>query len=251
MKKVLLTVALALMPMLTIAQDAFDRFEKEANVTSLVVGKKSFQMLAATKLNAENEKAAEVIKTAAQVESLRVYTTEDAALSTEMKSVVNQYVKSAGLEPLMEVNDKGKKISIRIKEGAAENLVTEVLVFVEGTPKEQETVILSIKGNFDLNKLAEMMETKSVTGDSKTDEKQLEAIKEGLHLKVQPNPTGDVFFINTDKPSQVKLYDLSGRMVKSEDYSASGISVEGLEPATYVVEITTGDKKQTQKIVVK
>lgn len=251
MRKVVLTVALALLPTLMIAQDAFDRFEKDAEVTTLVVGKKTFQMLAATKVKAENEKAAEVIKAAAQVESLRVYTTQDAASAGEIKSAVGQYVKSAGLEPLMEVNDKGKKITIQVKEGASESLVTEVLVFVEGTSKRDETVLLSIKGNFDLEKLAEMIETKSVSGNPKADEKQLESIKDELQLKVHPNPTGDVFFINTDKPSQVKLYDLTGRLVKTENYSASGISVEGLKPETYVVEITTGDKKQTQKIVVK
>jgi hypothetical protein len=79
----------------------------------------------------------------------------------------------------------------------------------------------------------------------------LTEIKNALELKVSPNPASGKFFINTDKAVDVKMYDLSGRLVKEQTYSSEGISVSDLSPATYIVEITSGDMRQTQKILIK
>ena len=249
MKKILFSV-LMLMPALFFAQDVFERFERDADVTSLVVGKKAFAMMAATKFGDANEGVANLAKAAAQVESLRVYSTQVLETAGQMKVAVDRHIKTERLEELLQVKDGGKNISVLIKDGRG-NTVKEILVFIDGSTKKEESVIVWVKGNFDLDQLSEMLTSKSVSGDAQKDEAKLESIKEEMQLKIQPNPTSDVFYLNTSEPSEVTLYDLSGRKVKTEAYTPAGISVVGLKPETYLVEVRSGDKKQTQKLIVK
>lgn len=249
MKKIVLSL-LMLMPALFFAQDAFEKFERDADVTSLILGKKAFAMMAATKFGDANEALTDLAKAAAQVESLRVYSTQVPETAGQMKRAVDSHIKAERLEELLKVKDEGENISVLVKDGRG-NKVKEILVFIDGSAKKQESVIVSVKGNFDLDQLAEMLNSKSVSGDAKKDEAKLESIKEEMELKIQPNPTSDIFYLNTSEPSEVTLYDLSGRKVKNEVYTPAGISVAGLKPETYLVEVRSGDKKQTQKIIVK
>lgn len=255
-RKLYFTVALALMPALFFAQEAFEKYEKDINVTSsFIAGKKTFAMIAQTKLNSQDERIQKGKAILKGVESIRVYTTENPSVAADMKTTVTAYAKSSGLEDLMQVNDSGKRVSIMVKQGATENIVTQVLVFVGNdkakTDKDNETIVILVTGNFNLDDFAGMISDKSVTGDKKTDDKKFDEIKNALELKVSPNPASEVFYINTDKASEVKMYDMSGRLVKQQTYTSAGIPVGDLRPATYVVEITSGDMRQTQQIVIK
>ena len=247
MKKLITTVVLAMMPTLFFAQSAFGKFEKDAEVTSVVIGKKAFSMLAATKIG-NNENTAHLMEAIAEVESVSVYTTDFPASATELKSAAKTHLKKGKFEPLVQVKEKGKHVTISVREDRKSNKVREVLIFVDGTA-DQETVVISVVGNFDLQKLADMIKTKA--DDAKAHEEKLNQIKDNLEVKLQPNPASDVFYLDTDQSAQVTLYDLSGRVVKQEVYSPAGISVVGLKPETYIVEIRSGDKKQTQKLIVK
>lgn len=254
MKKIITTIALALMPALFFAQGAFEKYEKNQNVTSFIAGKKTFAMIAQSQLGADDAKIRKGKEILNGVESIELYTTEDPSVASDMKTTVAAYTLSAGLEELVQVRDSGKRISIMIKEGAGENTITQVLAFIsndKATSKKDETILIRIIGNFDLDRFSEMLSDKSVTGDKNTEDQKLAEIKDALELKVSPNPASGVFYLNTDKAADVKVYDLSGRLVKQQTYSSAGIAVSDLAPATYVVEITLGDLKQTQKIVIK
>lgn len=264
MRKIILIIALALTAVTTFAQSAFEKYEKDENVTSFIAGKKTVQMIANTKLNSDNEKIQKGREMLNGVESIEVYTTAKQSVASDMKTTVAAYSKSAGLEDLMQISDSGKRISIMVKEGASESIVTQFLVFIHSDkPKTaknndpssselaQQSIIVLVTGNFNMDDFSEMLSGKTVTGDKKTDDAKLAEIKNALELKVSPNPANGVFYINTDKAAEVKLYDLSGRMVKQQTYTAAGISVTDLAPATYIVEITSGDRKQTQKIIIK
>lgn len=253
MRKLILIIALIIVSNTMFAQSAFEKYERDENVTSFIAGKKTFAMLAQTKFSSEDAKIQKGKEILGGVESIQVYTTEKQSVAADMKTTVNAYAQSAGLEELMEVKSAGKNISIMVKQGASEEIVTQVLVFIgsEKVSKNNESVIVLISGNFNMEDFSEMLSDKSVTGDKKTDDQKLTEIKNALELKVSPNPTSDTFFINTDKAVGVKIYDLSGRMVKELTYTKDGIPVSDLSPATYIVEITSGDLRQTQKIVIK
>jgi hypothetical protein len=256
MKKLYFTVVMALLPALFFAQGTFDKYEKDANVTSFIAGKKTFTMLAKTKFDKNDENAKQGVELVNQIESVKVFTTNNKATASDMKVTVDSYSKSAGLEDLIQVNDSGKRITIKVKDGSKENTITQILVFVDDSKsksadKEDETIIVLVTGNFDLDRISEILDNRTVTGDKEADDKQFTDLKNALQMKVSPNPATEVFYINTDEAAEVKMYDLSGRLVKQKTYTKAGISVSDLSPATYVVEITTGDKRQTERIIVK
>lgn len=70
-------------------------------------------------------------------------------------------------------------------------------------------------------------------------------------ISIYPNPATTTFYINSDKNVAVKIYDLTGKIVKNEVYSPSGIDVSNLEKGIYVVEMNSENQKQTSKLVVK
>jgi len=70
-------------------------------------------------------------------------------------------------------------------------------------------------------------------------------------LSVYPNPASDVFFINTNETATVALYDISGRLVRTQNYAASGISIADLNTGIYMAEIRIGTAKEFKKIIKK
>ena len=237
------------------AQSAFEKYEKDENVTSFIAGKKTFEMLAQTKFNSDDEKIQKGKEILNQIENVQVYMTGNQSVALDMKTTVATYAKSSGLEDLIQIKNSGKRVSIMVKQGASENIVTQVLVLIVSdktqASKGNETVIVLVTGNFNLEDFSDMISDKTLTGDKKTDDKKFAEIKDALELKVSPNPATGTFYINTDKDVEVRMYDLSGRMVRQQTYTNAGIEVSDLAPATYVVEITSGDMRQTQKILIK
>jgi len=72
-----------------------------------------------------------------------------------------------------------------------------------------------------------------------------------LKITVAPNPTADVFYINANAAASIKMYNVQGRLVKDETYTANGIAVRDLTAGVYFVEITTGQTKNVQRLIVK
>ena len=82
-----------------------------------------------------------------------------------MKATVNSYLKSNPLEELMRVNGDGKNVKIYVKSGANENIVRELLMFIEGANmKDASTVVLSLTGNFSLDEISMLTEKMSLPG---------------------------------------------------------------------------------------
>ncbi len=120
------------------AQSVFEKYESNENVTSFIAGKKSFAMLANAKLNSENEKIQKGKEILSGVESIEVYSTEDQLVALDMKTSVAAYAESSGLDELIQIKNSGSSISIMVKQGASESIVTQVLVFV-GNHKNLES----------------------------------------------------------------------------------------------------------------
>jgi hypothetical protein len=65
----------------------------------------------------------------------------------------------------MRVNGDGKNVKIYVKSGANENIVRELLMFIEGTNmKDASTVVLSLTGNFSLDEISMLTEKMSLPG---------------------------------------------------------------------------------------
>ena len=151
MKKLIITMMFSLMPAIFFAQaGAFDKFDGQDDVTSVIVNKKMFQMMG----NVKNKESQQYLNLIKKLDNLRVFTTQSSRVTAEMKGAADKYIKIAGLEELMRVNDKSQNIKIMVKSGSSETQVKELLMFIEGSGKGNETVLMSLTGDFDLNEIS-------------------------------------------------------------------------------------------------
>lgn len=167
MKKIIILIALAIMPFTNYAQNSiFDKFEDMDDVSSVVVSKEAFKMLA--KFKGGGEEGQEYLEMVQNLNSFKVFTTEKPEVSAEMTTVMTKYLKSAKLTELMRVKDKDSNVKIYVRQGKDEDHVSELLMFVNGvgkymkgsdSPIKAETVILSLTGDIDLNKISKLTET--------------------------------------------------------------------------------------------
>ncbi|MGF1560489.1 MAG: DUF4252 domain-containing protein [Flavobacteriaceae bacterium] len=159
MKKTLIVLVLSILPYIGFSQSLFDKYEDLDNVTSVVVNKSMFNLLSKIDVEVDDPEAKDFMDIARSVNSLKVFTTEDKAVGADMLLSVNKYLKSASLEELMRIKDKDANVKFYIKSGKDDDHVSELLMFVTGMKdvdvdgRKFETVLLSLTGDIDLNKI--------------------------------------------------------------------------------------------------
>lgn len=163
-KKTFLTLVIALMPTLFFAQSVFDKFDGPDDIATVVVNKKMFSMMG--DVDTKDKQAQQYLKLVKKLDNLKVFTTTNAKYTADMKTTADKYAKSAGLEELMRITDKGQNIKIMIKSGAKESQVKELLMFIEGSGKGNQTVLMSLTGDFDLNELSLLTDKMNIPGGS-------------------------------------------------------------------------------------
>ncbi|MBD0776616.1 DUF4252 domain-containing protein [Maribacter sp. ANRC-HE7] len=163
MKKIIITMALAVLPILGFSQSAFDKFEDLDNVSAVVVNQSMFRLLSNIDVEVDDPEAKDFMDIAKSLKNLKVFITEDKNISADMLKTMNQYLKSAQLEELMRVKDKDANVKFYIKSGKDENHVSELLMFVTGinndvevNGRKFETVLLSLTGDIDLRKIGSL-----------------------------------------------------------------------------------------------
>ncbi|MBP8066782.1 MAG: DUF4252 domain-containing protein [Flavobacterium sp.] len=165
MKKLLLTLVIALSSTTIFAQSAFDKYDGQENVTSVIVNKKMFELMSKVKVDGSDKEAQAYMSLLKKLDNLKVFTTNSNKTASDMKSTVGSYLKSNPLDELMRVNDSGKKVNIYVKSGATSSQVKELLMFIEGVNvKGNETVLLSLTGNFDLDEISALTEKMRLPG---------------------------------------------------------------------------------------
>ena len=162
MKKYILITVMALLPLAGFSQSLFDKFEDLDDVTSVVVNKSMFNLLAKIDVEVDDPEAQDFMDIASSLKSLKVFTTENKKIGDDMKSSVDSYLRSSKMEELMRVKDKDANVKFYIKEGKDSDHVSELLMFVTGMSdvtangRSFETVILSLTGDIDLNKISSL-----------------------------------------------------------------------------------------------
>ena len=150
MRKFIITTVLVLLPSLFFAQSAFDKYSDMDDVTMVVINKKSFDLLdqLSFKMDAKTEKYVSQLK---NVKNFKMYSTSSNKISGDMKQTFDAYRKKQNLEPLMTVKQEGNNINIYVKSNDDSSKVSEFLMFIEGGDKKgDQTVLLSLTGDFDL-----------------------------------------------------------------------------------------------------
>jgi alpha-acetolactate decarboxylase len=164
MRKSIVVLVIMLLPTFFFGQAAFDKFDGQDDVTSVIVNKKMFQMMGSVKMDNKDKETQQYLNLIKKLDNLKVFTTNSTRVTADMKATSEKYMKSAGLEELMRVNDNGKNIKISVKSGSNDSQIKELLMFMEGSSKGNETVLMSLTGDFDLNEISVLTDKMKIPG---------------------------------------------------------------------------------------
>ena len=164
MRKSIVVFVIMLLPTFFFGQAAFDKFDGQDDVTSVIVNKKMFQMMGSVKMDNKDKDTQQYLDLIKKLDNLKVFTTNSTRVTAEMKATSEKYMKSAGLEELMRVNDNGKNIKISVRSGSNDSQIKELLMFMEGSSKGNQTVLMSLTGDFDLNEISVLTDKMKIPG---------------------------------------------------------------------------------------
>ena len=164
MKKIILILALTLSFLTINAQSSFDKFENQDDINAFVISKKMFEMIAKTKIKSKNQDIQKYTNIIKNLDQVKVFTTESVARGKEMKAFADNYLKNSKLEELMRASNGGKNVKIYVKNGASDNNIKELFMFIEGDAKDKNTVLLTLTGNLNLDEISELTEILNLPG---------------------------------------------------------------------------------------
>lgn len=164
MKKGIIVVLVSILPLAGFSQSMFDKYEDLDNVSAVVVNESMFKLLSKINVEVDDKEAQDFMDIAQNLKNLKVFITEDKAVSADMLKTMEKYLKSSSLEELMRVKDKDANVKFYVKSGKDEDHVSELLMFVTGIKNAEvsindrkiETVLLSLTGDIDLNKIGSL-----------------------------------------------------------------------------------------------
>ncbi len=163
MRKFIITAVFVFVSNTFFGQSAFDKFDGQDDVTSIIVNKKMFELMSKVKMDATDKQAQQYLNLIKKLDNLKVFTTKSTRVENEMKAAADKYIKTSGLEELMRVNENGRNIKILVKSGASDSQVKELLMFIEGA-KNDDTVLMSLTGDFDLNEISVLTDKMRIPG---------------------------------------------------------------------------------------
>jgi hypothetical protein len=161
----IITLILMLCTQTFYGQSVFDKFDGQDDVTSVIVNKKMFDIMSKVKADTSDKETQQYMALIKKLDNLKVFTTKNPKIEADMKLSADKYIKSANLEELMRINDSGKNVKIYVKSGATDTKIKELFMFIDGT-KNDDTVLLSLTGNFDLNEISVLTDKMKLPGGS-------------------------------------------------------------------------------------
>ena len=166
MKKIIVLIAFILAPMLTSAQSIFENLEDMDGVDMVIVTKDAFELLNKFKPQNADVKENEVMQAFEMINDLnefKMFSTSNLDIASKMEKLVNSSIKKSKLTQLMRIKENDSRIKIYVKSTKNKDYVSEVLMFIKGiskkTNKASESIIVSLTGNIDINRMSELADT--------------------------------------------------------------------------------------------
>lgn len=182
-KVIVLVMAIMLLPITGMAQDIFEKYSDNSEVTYVSIKPKMFQMIAKMGINVDEPEAKAYMDMVKSITSFKTIVTDSKTISADIGKWVKS--RSSSLEELMEVKDDGAEVKFYVKEGKDANHVKELLIFVNGINKVMkesveingqqrriETVIVSLTGDIDLNEISKLTEKMNIPGGNHLEKKR-------------------------------------------------------------------------------
>ena len=165
MRKQLVAILFILVSNSFFGQAVFDQFEGIAGVDAISINKKMFDLMSKVKLDASDKETQQYMSLIKKIDYLKVYRTQNERIAIQMRLTAEKYAKSSGLEELLSTFEGGRRVRILGKQAGSETQLKELLLFVEGN-KTDDTVLMSITGNFDLNEVPALTDKMKIPGSS-------------------------------------------------------------------------------------
>ena len=163
MKKVTVVLALLLVPIFGISQSVFDKFQNADNIAAISINKGMLSWGANMADEDQDQDTKDFISLAKSIDGIKIFVSEDTKASADMAATMKKHVKQSGLEQLMRVKDGDTNVKFYIKSGRNANKVKELVMFVTGIDSEEtgnhpkfETVLLTMTGDIDLDKVGSL-----------------------------------------------------------------------------------------------
>lgn len=180
---VVFVMAIMLMPAISSAQDVFEKYNDNSDVTYVSIKPKMFQMIAKMGINIEEPEAKAYMDMVKSITSFKTIMTDNKTIAADISKWVKS--RSSSLEELMEVKDDGSEVKFYVKEGKDADHVKELLIFVNGIDKKMgengvtingeqrkiETVVVSLTGDIDLNEISKLTEKMNIPGGEHLEKK--------------------------------------------------------------------------------
>ncbi len=119
---------------------SFKKFENNKEVSSFVINKDLFSDIEINTSGKDQEEK-KIIDFLKKIEFVKVFSTSNNALRSDMKAVAKKYKKNKSLEQLMKYSANGKEASFLMKTNKRDEL-EELMIFVEGSGKNDSVLIL-------------------------------------------------------------------------------------------------------------
>ena len=183
-KIVVIVMAIMLMPALSMAQDIFEKYNDNSDVTYVSIKPKMFQMIAKMGINVDDPEAKSFMDMVNSITSFKTLVTDNKSISADITKWVKS--RSGSLEELMEVKDDGSEVKFYVKEGKDSDHVKELLIYVNGIDKAMkgqgveingenrkiETVVVSLTGDINLNEISKLTDKMNIPGGEHLDKKK-------------------------------------------------------------------------------
>lgn len=119
---------------------SFKKFENNKEVSSFVINKDLFSDIEINTSGKDQEEK-KIIDFLKKIEFVKVFSTSNDDLRSDMKAVAKKYKKNKSLEQLMKYSANGKEASFLMKTNKRDEL-EELMIFVEGSGKNDSVLIL-------------------------------------------------------------------------------------------------------------
>lgn len=175
MKKVKLVLVATILPLMGFSQSMFDKYEDMDNVGTVIVNRSMIDLVSQIGELSDDAEAKEFMEATEGLNGIKVFITQDKKISADMSSTVRKHLKSSSMEELMRVKDKDVNVKFYVRNGKKKDHVSELLMFVSGLEnsdldlngKKFETVLVSMTGDIDLNKIGSITNKMNLPDDLK------------------------------------------------------------------------------------
>ena len=264
---VTLLMVILLLPLTSMAQDIFAKYDGNIDVTYVDIKPKMFQILAKMDVKIDDPDMQDYLETVNSITSLKALVTGEASISNDIATWVDS--KSKNLEELIEIRDEGTVVKFYIKEGREQDHVEELLIFINGISNQMndsktdkngkalniETVVVSVTGNIDLKQInfdliGDQIQSKQSSAKILSQDSMV--FKD---LKVYPNPSQDK--VTIDLPSELKnnvnitVLNAQGKQVQTQVINAQNktLDISDLQAGVYLIQFIYDDSRVVKRFV--